>query len=153
MPDNLGDAVRKFSSIGVGLGAIKHAALEAGAKEFLKRAQAALGTYEYGWPPLAESTVAKKATGDSPGLETGEMHDSGSYEVHAWSFTVGFTDPKIAWFEHGTSRQPPRPVIGGTISHHGASIALLIGVRFGEILGATLFTGSISSAISRIMRR
>jgi hypothetical protein len=150
--DSLSGAVAKFGAMVVGYEAIEHAALEAGAKEFLKRAKAAIGTYEYGWPQLADSTVARKQEGDTPGLESGEMRESGTYEIHSHSFTVGFTDPKITWFEFGTSRQPPRPVIGGTIDHHGAEIALLMGIRFGEIMGATLATGSVFSAISRFRR-
>lgn len=34
-----------------------------------------LGTYEFGWPPLKEETIARKATGNSPLLETGELRE------------------------------------------------------------------------------
>jgi hypothetical protein len=149
MFDTLENAVLKFGKIAAEFEAIRIAALEAGAQEFLKRAKAAIGTYEYGWPSLAESTIASKGGADTPGLETGDMQASGSYEVHAASFTVGFTDPKTAWFEFGTSRQPPRPIIGGTIDHHGAEIARLVGIRFGEIMAGTLATGSVATSIAR----
>jgi len=50
-------------------------------------AQRVLGTYDYGWPSLAESTIAGKATGDSPGLETGAMRASLEIsDVCRWSF-------------------------------------------------------------------
>ena len=41
-----------------------------------QKAKEVIGTYEYGWPPLAESTLANKTTGDSPLLETGALRDS-----------------------------------------------------------------------------
>lgn len=152
MIDTLLGAVTKFGLIAAEFEAVQHAALEAGAKEFLQRAQAAIGTYEYGWPTLAESTLARKSA-DTPGLETGEMKASGGYEVH-WDYAiVGFTDPKIAWFEFGTSRQPPRPVIGGTIDHHGQEIADKMGIRCGEVIAATLEVGSIAGAIARVFSR
>ena len=39
-----------------------------------------IGTYEYGWPPLEPTTIARKATGDSPLLETGELRASDRVE-------------------------------------------------------------------------
>jgi hypothetical protein len=64
---------------------IEHSALklEHGAKEILEpvavmletSAKTAIGTYRFGWPPLAESTLARKAA-DTPLLETGELRDS-----------------------------------------------------------------------------
>jgi hypothetical protein len=52
-------------------------------------AKNALGTDEFGWPPLKEATVARKATGDSPLLETGELRDSIERTVGRRSAWVG----------------------------------------------------------------
>jgi hypothetical protein len=136
--------------IGVEAEIIRHATLEAGAKEFLERAKAAIGTYEYGWAPLSPDTIRRKTTGDSPGLETSAMKDSGSYEVHYNSAVVGFTDPKTHLFEFGTSRQPPRPIIGGTIDHHGAEIAEHMGIAFGMIMGETIAMGNVGAAARHV---
>jgi len=78
------------------------------------KAKSVLGTYEFDWVPLAASTIARKRTGDSPGLETGEMRDSVTHYVTAGAFgngqvNVGSDLDKALWFEYGTSRQPPRP--------------------------------------------
>jgi len=137
--------------INAGEKAIEHAALEAGGKMFLEKAKAAIGTYEYGWPPLAQSTIDRKTTGDSPLLETGEMKDSGFYEVHHGEVIVAFSDPKLVYHEWGTRHHPPRPVIGGTIDHHGQEIADHIGVVFGTILGETLAVGSLAVATSNVL--
>ena len=75
-------------------------------------AQRVLGTYEYNWTPLAAETVARKATGDSPGLETGEMRDSVYHTVTyanggGGEVAVGSNLDKAVWFELGTSRGIP----------------------------------------------
>jgi hypothetical protein len=41
-----------------------------------KEAKTAIGTYRYDWPRLEPETVARKAKGDTPLLETGELRDS-----------------------------------------------------------------------------
>jgi hypothetical protein len=132
---------------------MRQAALEAGAKLFLEKAQAAIGTYEYGWPKLAESTIRRKEEGDTPLLETGEMRDSGGYDMHHDYATVGFTDPKIREHEWGTAHVPPRPVVGGTIDHHGQEIADRMGVAFGMIMGEALVAGNVASAARGVLGR
>jgi hypothetical protein len=151
--DNLVGAVAKFTVLWHGAKVIEKAALEAGGKEFLKRARAAIGTYEYGWQPLAESTVAHKSRGDTPLLETGEMRDSGSYQIVGNHIVIGFSDPKIRFHEYGTKHIPPRPVIGGTIDHHGKEIAHLMAVYFGEVLVGTLASGNVLTSITHMNSR
>jgi hypothetical protein len=41
-----------------------------------KEAKAAIGTYRFEWPPLQPETITRKARGDTPLLETGELRDS-----------------------------------------------------------------------------
>lgn len=151
--DNLLQAAKKFGAVAVEYELMRISCLEAGGKLFLKRAQAAMGTYEYGWPSLQQETIARKKTGDSPLVETEVMRNSGGYTLHSHSVIVGFTDPKILVHEFGTSRVPPRPVIGGTVAHHGKEIAHKIGVRFGEVFASSLLGGSLASAIARFAGR
>jgi hypothetical protein len=76
------------------------------------RARKAIGTYKYGWAPLAESTLKKKAA-DTPLLETGELRDSISAFVEMKGpehgrAAVGSDLEKAVWHELGTSTIPPR---------------------------------------------
>ena len=77
-----------------------------------EKAKAVIGTYAYGWPPLAEATLAHKK-GDTPLLETGALRDS--IESKAEPTATGaeglvYTDEKTGlWAEMGTSwGEPPR---------------------------------------------
>jgi hypothetical protein len=82
-----------------------------------------LGTYQEHWPSLAESTIERKKTGDSPGLETGDMRDSIHHKVDPveLELVVGSAAKEALWFELGTSRgphsRPPRSFLGLAMSH------------------------------------
>jgi hypothetical protein len=80
-----------------------------------------LGTYQEGWAQLKPETIASKATGDSPLLETGHMRDTISHFVNPVSVVmevvVGSTDKKAVWQEMGTSRIPPRPFLSLAMAH------------------------------------
>jgi hypothetical protein len=78
-----------------------------------------LGTYQENWPSLAESTIASKTTGDSPGLESGAMRDSLRHVVDPLllEVTVGSSDKHALWFELGTAKQPPRSFLGLAMHH------------------------------------
>jgi hypothetical protein len=60
---------------------VRHSALEEAAQMIEDRAKELIGHQQSSWPPLKPETVAHKATGDSPLLETGEMRDSISHMV------------------------------------------------------------------------
>lgn len=151
--DNLLQAAKKFGAIAVEYELLRIGCLEAGGKLFLKRAKAAMGTYEYGWPPLKQSTIDRKKRGDTPLVETEVMRESGGYTLHSHSVIVGFADPKILIHEYGTKHIEPRPVVGGTVAHHGKEIAHKIGVRFGEVFASSLLGGSLAAAIARYAGR
>ena len=87
----------------------------------------AIGTYKYGWPPLSPATIARKKNGDTPLLETGKLRDSyGHNVVDRESVDVGSNDPRATWFEQGTPRMPPRPVLGpAAIAKEKAVVAVL----------------------------
>lgn len=78
-----------------------------------------LGTYQENWPSLAESTIASKKRGDSPGLETGQMRDSIHHVVDPLRLEVmvGSSDKHALWFELGTAKQPPRSFLGLAMHH------------------------------------
>ena len=87
---------------------VDHHALTEAAKIVKEEAQRVLGTYDYGWEPLAASTVEHKAAGDSPGYETGDMLDSIGITVKTKTADIGSDEDKALWFELGTVNQPPR---------------------------------------------
>jgi len=86
----------------------EHAGLKKGAQIIEEEAKRVLGTYDYGWPPLAASTIEHKQTGDSPGLETGDMRDSIAHTISGKEAHIGTDEDKAVWFELGTVHQPPR---------------------------------------------
>jgi hypothetical protein len=67
----------EFAAVCVELGEeIKHSerkGIETAAKIVEAEAKRVLGTYDYGWTRLKPQTVAQKANGDTPLLETGDM--------------------------------------------------------------------------------
>src|SRR6201999_1811648 len=85
----------------------------------------------YEWPSLAVATIERKATGDSPGLETGAMRRSVKFTVSGerlnWTGYVGTDDPHALWFELGTSRQPPRSFLGGAAMRMEPQVKLILG--------------------------
>src|ERR1700752_1742880 len=97
-------------------------------------AKGALGTYEFGWPPLAASTLDRKGA-DTPLLETGELRDSIGHTLESpkigW---VGTNDPKAAWHEFGTSRIPARPFLGGAVNAKGKEVSEVFGKKAIEVL-------------------
>jgi phage gpG-like protein len=110
---NLLEGAAKFIAIGVAYEANIHEALEQACVIIEKEAKSYPGSYQPGWAPLAEATIASKATGDSPLLETGEMRDSIKHTVQGKSGFVGSDDDKAVWQELGTNRGiPPRPFLG-----------------------------------------
>ncbi len=91
------------------------AIIEADAKHQIGEYQDAAGPFN-AWPQLAESTQAERArlgfAPDEPLLRTGELRDSISREVRADEAAVGSTSDIMVYQELGTSRIPPRPVLG-----------------------------------------
>jgi phage gpG-like protein len=104
---NIAEFVGVLGQIAV-MEAADRRALEKAAVIVETESKRVLGTYDYSWPPLQPETVASKATGDSPLLETGELRDSIHHEVHGHEADVGSDNDKAVWHELGTSRVPPR---------------------------------------------
>src|SRR5258708_34955480 len=89
--------------------------LEKDMKEQIGHFQAQHGPHP-AWAPLADSTEDEKARlgypADAPLLREGDLQDNFRHEQHGDEGIVGSTDPVMAFHEAGTSRMPPRPVVG-----------------------------------------
>jgi HK97 gp10 family phage protein len=81
--------------------------------------------------PLTDAPVADRVskgfTPDDPLLRTGELQDSIVHEVGDWQATIGSLDPVMEFHEFGTSKMPPRPVLGPALIHNAKEVQKLIG--------------------------
>ena len=68
---------------------------------------------------MQPETIARKTTGDSPLLETGELRDSIKWNSDKHEAYVGTDNPKGIWHEFGTGQVtpiiPPRPFLGAAM--------------------------------------
>lgn len=85
-------------------------------------AKRVIGTYDYGWTPLAESTLARKSA-DTPLLETGEMRDSIEHMLAGRSAFVGTNSEIAVYQELGTAKIPARSFLAGAAIHKGHEAA------------------------------
>ncbi|KTS09733.1 hypothetical protein SB2_11805 [Methylobacterium radiotolerans] len=122
---------------------IKHHALEEAAKLVEKRAKEVIGTYDLGWPQLAEATQkereARGFSANEPLLRKGDLRDSIEHNVGRDEAHVGSNSDVAVWQELGTKRIPPRSFLMGTaveqehklheILGHGVAKALIKGSR------------------------
>lgn len=106
-------------------------ALERAARLVETEAKHVLGTYEYGWPQLAPSTQAQRVQqgypANEPGLRSGDMRDSITHVADHKEAQVGSNDQHLVWFELGTVKQPPRPVLQGALVHKTDEVLEIIG--------------------------
>jgi phage gpG-like protein len=139
MPRSLLEGAEFFTALAHTIeGEASHRALVRSAKIVRDEARRVLGTYDYGWPRLQDKTIDRKATGDSPLLETGKLRASIKYEVHDNVAIVGTNDPNGLYNEFGTSRGiPPRPFL------LGAAVTMQKAVH--ETCGKDLFAFAILS--------
>lgn len=125
---NLAEAAAKFVALGTAVEANKKEALEQACVVIKTEAKRVLGTHDYGWPPLKPETIARKANGDTPLLETGELRDSIEHSADSQVGHIGSNNDKAVWHELGTSRGiPPRPFIAGAAQHKEKEVVALIG--------------------------
>lgn len=106
------EASVEFALIAQRMPAVEALIVEKACRMVHKEARRVLGTYDYGWPALASSTVGKKGK-DKPGIDTGEMRDSIEWTVKGNEGAVGSNNDKAVWFELGTKNQPPRSFLAG----------------------------------------
>jgi HK97 gp10 family phage protein len=94
------------------------------------------------WPPLAPETIAHKAHGDTPLLETGELRSSISWDAphHEGRETVGYVgsdNMKAVYHELGTVRIPPRPFLSTAAAQQEEKIVEMAG----KLIEAALIHG------------
>lgn len=108
------------------LEAAEYLALETGLEAILRRiqrtARSEIGTYQSeagpfpGWAPLAEATKEERVrlgyTEDDPLKRTGALEESIEKERKGLEGVVGSTADEMLFLEFGTSKMPPRPVLG-----------------------------------------
>jgi hypothetical protein len=130
----------------------EHKALEEAAKLVEKEAKKEIGHYQdaappfVGWAELADSTkedrVNQGFSENEPGLRTGEMRESIDHVVGEREAVVGSNSENLERFELGTSRQPPRSVLGIAAVHKGPQIAHILGMSVVKsLVGPGVFKG------------
>jgi hypothetical protein len=151
---NLGEFAAMFHAA-VGEARLREAkclALEAACQMIEKEAKRVIGTYDYDWPKLAESTQADRERqgfpANEPLLRTGAMRDSISYEITApGEEAIIGSDSDIALYQElGTSHIPPRPFLMPSVIYCEKAAEALIG----KILGVTIAGHSIEAEIMKI---
>lgn len=148
------ESFAKFIGEEVAASRLPHAeavALEVGAKMIADEAKRVIGTYDYNWPRLAQSTqadrVAQGYPADEPLLRTGEMRDSIEYTVHAevGEADIGSNSDIAVYQELGTGTIPPRPFLAGAASAMGEHVA----EAMGEIIFSEMEAVSLENEIMR----
>lgn len=109
-----------------GLAGAQHHALEQAARIVETEAKRVIGTYDYGWPQLAASTLAKKSA-NTPLLETGDMRDSIEHMVIGDTAHVGTDDEKAVYQELGTATIPPRSFLAQAAIHKEKDVVAKLG--------------------------
>jgi hypothetical protein len=120
---NLAAAARVFAGMAIAHHEGKHKAMEKACKIVEDEAKRVIGTFDYGWPDLKESTQSQRESlgyePDEPLLRTGEhIRDTIQHNVvvHPFGAAHGYvgSDSDIAVYqERGTSRIPPRSFLVG----------------------------------------
>ena len=117
-----------------------HSALEKAAQIVEEEAKRVIGTYDYNWPPLAESTLKNKAA-DTPLLETGEMRDSIEHVSDHKEAQIGSNNDKAVWQELGTKTIPPRSFLAGALQHKAEEVVEIIGRDITKALAGEVVVG------------
>jgi DNA-directed RNA polymerase subunit H (RpoH/RPB5) len=109
----------------------EHEALKEAAVIVENEAKRVIGTYDYGWPQLAQSTqddrVAQGFSANEPGLRSEAMRDSIEHTVVGHEAQIGSNDDHLVYFELGTSKQPPRSDLAGAAIAKEKEIVAAIG--------------------------
>ena len=102
----------KLAAVAVETEIASHHALAAAATIVRAAARDAIGNPNngYDWPPLAESTLARKDA-NTPLYETGKLRDSIEITMGFRRAWVGSNEDNAVWQEFGTDRIPPRSFI------------------------------------------
>jgi phage gpG-like protein len=126
-----------MAKIAAGIALVEQKVLEDAAKIVETEAKRVIGTYDYGWTPLKPSTVARKARGDTPLLETGKMRESIEHSVGIREAVVGSNDDRAVFQELGTPTIPPRSFLAGAAIHKESEVHHVIGREMVSYIAGT----------------
>lgn len=106
------------------------ALIEKTAKSEFGHYQPQVGPFQ-GWAELAESTKEDRArhgySDNEPLLRSGELRDSISRKVSLLEGEIGSTSEIMVYHEFGTTKIPPRPVLGPAAFSNKEKIKKIIG--------------------------
>ena len=116
---NLLELAAKMVVVEAELRLAQEGALAAACAAVAEECRSAIGTYRYGWEPLADATMEERSRrgypADEPLLVTGELRNSIEWNCDEHRGYVGSDNPKMIWHEWGTRDIPARPVLGPSI--------------------------------------
>lgn len=121
-------------------------ALNAAGHTMVVEIRSKIGEQQPYWPALSPVTIEDKMRRGypvpSPLLREGDLRDSYMFEVEEevldTRLTIGSTDRVGLYHELGTSKMPPRPVLGPTVQAFAPQIAGELGVRTYRTIHGTL---------------
>lgn len=121
--------------------------IEKAAKDKIGTYQAASGPFP-AWQELADSTKADRMNKgydpDEPGLRSGEMRESIEHQTDLLEAEIGSNDQNLVYFELGTEKQPPRPVLGPAAFENKDKIERVLGeAAVAGIVGGRLIHPSL----------
>jgi hypothetical protein len=142
------ETAARLTAIAAAMPMAEHAALETACQMVETEARRVIGTYEYGWTQLAQSTQEQRSkagfAANKPLLRTGEMRDSIQHQVVGHVGHVGSNNMKAVWQELGTSRGiPPRSFLMGAAMREEHRIHEVTGRYFFALLSAGLGGGGL----------
>lgn len=101
-------------------------------------AKRVIGTYDYGWVPLAQATIDDRSrqgfNPDEPLLRTGELRDSIQHTVIGLDGYVGSDNMKAVWQELGTKTIPPRSFLMGAAQHKVGEVVEKTGLAINAVM-------------------
>lgn len=121
------------------------------AKRSIGHYQGAAGPFA-AWAELADSTkddrVHQGYPENEPELRDGTMRDGIEHTVQMDGFSgeaqIGSDSQILEWQELGTSRMPPRSILGGALVRKSEDVAELIGGSvYGALVGDEVHNGAI----------
>jgi hypothetical protein len=116
---------------------VTHHIADKAAEEIQKTAQGIIGEYQAAigpypaWDELADRTQQERArlgySENDPGFRSGKMQKSVERTAINAEAAIGSNDQNLVWFDLGTEKQPPRPVIGPAAIHSDVRVKTIIG--------------------------
>jgi phage gpG-like protein len=154
MAHSLAEFAGHLAHAAIELEIVKHELLDEAGHIVETEAKRVLGTYEYGWPQLADSTQTERErlgfTPNDPLLRTGDLKESIEHTVHGLSSVdIGSNNLYAKFQELGTDRIPPRSFLAGAAAHEGAKIAETVGRCYQAVLEGGIATDIIKAGSRR----